>query len=119
MLGGIFEGEVRIASDKPTNSLVVLASGRDYITVRDLIKKLDIPRRQVFVEAVILEISIDKSRKLGVAWHGGGTVGSGNDQSLIFGGSEPSSDVNSILFSPAALSGLAAGLRGPNIPGAD
>ena len=42
-------------------------SGRDYITVRDLIKKLDMPRRQVFVEATILEISIDKTRKLGVA----------------------------------------------------
>jgi general secretion pathway protein D len=117
--GGLFEGDVRISSDKPTNSLVVLASGRDYITVRDLIKQLDLPRMQVFVEATILEISIDKSRKLGVAWHGGSTIQTGSDQSLLFGGSEPSSDVNSILFSPAALSGLAAGLRGPNIPGAD
>jgi general secretion pathway protein D len=116
---GLFEGDVRIASDKPTNSLVILASGRDYITVRELIKKLDMPRKQVFVEAVILEISIDKARKLGVAWHGGTTVPTGNDQSLLFGGSEPSQDVNSILFSPAALSGLAAGFRGPNIPGAD
>jgi general secretion pathway protein D len=115
---GLFEGDVRISSDKPTNSLVILASGRDYITVRDLIKKLDLPRRQVFVEATILEISVDKSRKIGVAWHGGGTVGNGDQQSLLFGGSEPSSDVNSLAFSPAALSGLAAGLRGPAIPGA-
>lgn len=114
----LFEGDVRIASDKPTNSLVILASGRDYITVRELIKKLDKPRHQVFVEATILEISVDKTRNLGVAWHGGSTVGSGSDQSLLFGGSEPSSSVNSILFSPAALSGLAAGLRGPPIPGA-
>jgi general secretion pathway protein D len=114
----LFEGDVRIASDKPTNSLVILASGRDYITVRELIKKLDKPRHQVFVEATILEISVDKTRNLGVAWHGGSTVGSGSNQSLLFGGSEPSSSVNSILFSPAALSGLAAGLRGPPIPGA-
>jgi len=116
---GLFEGDVRISSDKPTNSLVILASGRDYITVRDLIRQLDQPRMQVFVEATILEISVDKTRKLGVAWHGGDTIGTGNNQSLLFGGSEPSSDVNSILFSPAALSGLAAGLRGPAIPGAD
>jgi general secretion pathway protein D len=116
---GLFEGDVRISSDKPTNSLVILASGRDYITVRDLIKQLDLPRMQVFVEATILEISIDKTRKLGVAWHGGTTLQTGSDQSLLFGGSEPSQDVNSILFSPAALSGLAAGLRGPAIPGAD
>jgi general secretion pathway protein D len=116
----LFEGDVRIASDKPTNSLVVLASGRDYITVRELIHKLDLPRKQVFVEATILEVSIDKTRNLGVAWHGGSTVGfPSGQQSLLFGGSEPSSSVNSILFSPAALSGLAAGLRGPPIPGAD
>jgi general secretion pathway protein D len=117
--GGLFEGDVRIASDKPTNSLVILASGRDYITVRRLIKDLDQARKQVFVEATILEISIDKARKLGVAWHGGTTVQTGSDQSLLFGGSEPSQDVNSLLFSPAALSGLAAGFRGPNIPNAD
>ncbi|HEY2743823.1 MAG TPA: type II secretion system secretin GspD [Polyangia bacterium] len=116
---GLFEGDVRISSDKPTNSLVILASGRDYITVHELIKKLDIVRHQVFVEATILEISVDKTRKLGVAWHGGSTLNTGGNQSLLFGGSEPSSDVNSLLFSPSALSGLAAGLRGPAIPGAD
>jgi general secretion pathway protein D len=117
---GLFEGEVRIAADKPTNSLVILASGRDYMLVRDLIKKLDIPRRQVFVEATILEISVDKSRQIGVAWHGGSTVNvpDATNQSLLFGGSEPNATVNSLAFSPAALSGLAAGLRGPPIPNA-
>lgn len=117
----LFESDVRIASDKPTNSLVVVASGRDFQTVRDLIKKLDIPRRQVFVEATILEVSIDKSRKLGVSWHAGSTVdtGTAGGNSLLFGGSIPNSSTSSLVFSPAALSGLAAGLRGPPIPGAD
>src|SRR5206468_783846 len=112
------ESEVRIAPDKATNSLIIVASGKDYLTVRDLIRKLDLPRHQVFIEATILEVSLDKSRKLGAAIHGGSTVFSGDNQSLIFGGLEPNSSVNSLTFSPAALSGLAAGLRGPNIPGA-
>src|SRR5262249_1699380 len=107
--GGLFEGEVKISADKPTNSLVILATGRDYQTLRSLIQKLDIPRRQVFVEATILEISVDKSRKLGIAYHGGMPIGSGASAPLLFGGLEPSQDVNSILFSPASLSGLAAG----------
>ncbi len=115
----LFEGDVRIAADKATNSLVAVATGRDYITLRDLVKKLDVVRRQVFVECVILEVSVDKTRTIGFAWHGGNAIGSGNNQSLLFGGSEPSSDVNSILFSPTSLSGLAAGLRGPSIPNAD
>ncbi|MEO6953014.1 MAG: secretin N-terminal domain-containing protein, partial [Polyangia bacterium] len=103
----LFEGDVRIAADKATNSLVAVATGRDYITLRDLVKKLDVVRRQVFVECVILEVSVDKTRTIGFAWHGGNAIGSGSSQSLLFGGSEPSSDVNSILFSPTSLSGLA------------
>ncbi len=116
--GGLFEGEVRVTADKTTNSLVILAGARDYQSARSLIQKLDLPRRQVFIEATILEISVDKARKLGVAWHGGSALGDSNNQSLLFGGSEPTSDINSLVFSPAALSGLAAGLRGPPIPGA-
>jgi general secretion pathway protein D len=116
---GLFEGDVRVAADKPTNSLVIVASGKDYYTLRDIIRKLDITRRQVFIEATILEVSLDKARKLGAAFHAGGTVFSGSNQSLLFGGSEPNASTNSILFNPAALSGLAAGLRGPAIPGAD
>ena len=118
-VSGLFEGDVKIASDKATNSLVIVASGRDYLTVRDLIRKLDLARRQVFLEATILEVSLDKSRKLGMSFHGGDTIFGGQNQSLLFGGVEPNNNTNSILFSPAALSGLAAGLRGPPIPGAD
>ncbi len=116
----LFEGEVRIAADKPTNSLVIVASPRDFYTVRDLIKRLDMVRRQVFVEAAILEVSIDKSRKLGVSYHGGTTVGSGDQQSLILGGMVPDgispSSFNSVLLNPAVLSGLGAAVRGPTIP---
>jgi general secretion pathway protein D len=112
--GLLFEGDVRISSDRPTNSLVVLASERDFLTVRDLIKKLDIPRRQVFVEATILEISVDSTRNLGVAYHGGSTV----NGSLVYGASEPSSTVNSLSFNTSALQGLAAGIVGSSIPGA-
>lgn len=117
----MFEGEVKVAADKATNSLVIVASGKDYYTLRDLIRSLDVARRQVFIEATILEVSLDKSRKLGAAFHLGGTstLGVSDQNSLIFGGSEPNSTTNSILFSPTALSGLAAGIRGPAIPGAD
>ena len=116
---GLFEGEVKVAADKPTNSLVIIASGPDYYKLRDIIRKLDVSRRQVYIEATVLEVSVDNSRKLGLAYHAGGAVGSGSDQSLVFGGLEPNSTVNSLAFNPLALSGIAGGLRGPNIPGAD
>ncbi|MBI5577333.1 MAG: type II secretion system secretin GspD [Deltaproteobacteria bacterium] len=64
------EGGVRIAADKATNSLIIIASVNDYLTLVDVIKKLDIRRRQVYVEAVIMEITLDKGRDVGVEFRG-------------------------------------------------
>jgi general secretion pathway protein D len=112
----LFEGEVKVTSDKATNSLVIVASPKDFLNVRSVIKKLDIPRRQVFVEASILEITLDQNRKLGFAYHGGGTVGEGASQSLIFGAVQHS-DWSSLVINPLALMGLAVGARGQTIDG--
>ena len=112
----LFEGDVKVSADKPTNSLVIVATSKDYINLRRVIKQLDIPRRQVFVEASILEISLDKSRKMGFAYHGGGTAGEGDTQSIIFGGVQHDG-WNSLLINPLGLMGLAVGARGAQIDG--
>ena len=44
--------------DKPTNSLIVMSSGRDFIAIKDVIRRLDQPRRQIFIEALILEVQL-------------------------------------------------------------
>ncbi len=61
----ILEGQVTISSDKATNSLIIVASPGDYETIKDVIQKLDIRRRQVYVEAAIIEMSLTKARELG------------------------------------------------------
>ena len=53
---------MRVTFDTPTNSLVVVSSLEDYQSLRRVIQKLDAPRKQVFIEAMILEVSLDKSR---------------------------------------------------------
>lgn len=53
----IFGGDVKITADKATNALVIVASKQDYDTVLSLLDKIDIPRDQVFVEAVIVEMN--------------------------------------------------------------
>ena len=61
-----FEGsKILITPDKATNSLVILASPADYQNLLQVIRKLDKRRRQVFVEAVIAEVSLDKLKDLG------------------------------------------------------
>lgn len=62
---GVFGGEVTIKSDKNTNSLVVSASKQDYEKVLTILNKLDIPRDQVFVEAIIMEMNMTDGMESG------------------------------------------------------
>ncbi len=57
-----------VTPDKATNSLVILASPSDYENIQRVIRKLDKKRKQVFVEAMIVEASIDKLHDLGTKW---------------------------------------------------
>ncbi|MCP4599945.1 MAG: type II secretion system secretin GspD [Proteobacteria bacterium] len=115
----LFEGEVQISADGATNSLVIVSSLRDYMSLKDVITVLDVMQRQVFVEAVIMEVSLDKNRDLGLGFHAGNMVGSGDDQTLVYGSSQPNDKLNSLLLGPGAMSGLAAGIRGPELEGTE
>jgi len=75
-------GNVGIIADKPTNSLVINATPADYDIIEGIIRQLDIKRKQVFVEALILELSMDATKELGASLQGGIDVGS---DSVIFG----------------------------------
>ncbi|MFH1438370.1 MAG: type II secretion system secretin GspD [Pseudomonadota bacterium] len=118
--GELFEGEIKITHDKPTNSLVIVSTTRDYASLRKVIEKLDIPRRQVFVEAIIMEVTLVKQRTLGMSTHGGtaSNFGGLDEKGLVYGAST-FSGLSSILIDPTSLMGLAVGLRGPEITGAE
>ncbi len=112
----LFKGEVQITEDQPTNSLIIVASMKDYLALLKVIKKLDQPRRQVFIEATILEVALSKQRELGMSFHGGVPIGSGDNQSLLLVGNNAT---KSIFLDPASLMGLAVGLRGPELANAE
>jgi len=63
-----FEGGVKITADKSNNALVIVASPGDYTTLKSLLAKIDIPRDQVLVEAVIMEISLRNIEQFAVNW---------------------------------------------------
>lgn len=62
------ETRVSIEADKSANALVITAPPAIMRSLREVVRKLDIRRAQVLVEAVIAEVSLDKSRELGVQW---------------------------------------------------
>lgn len=62
----IFEQEVRVVEDEITNSLVILATPRDYETLRVVLRSLDVVPRQVLFEALIAEISLTEGDSLSI-----------------------------------------------------
>jgi len=112
-LGASLEGQVRVIGDKPTNSLIVMSSGRDLIAIKDVVRRLDHPRRQVFIEALILEVQLAKELDLGSSSHGGLPVGSGDSNALVIGGVQtPNLRSISAAASLASATGLIGGLIG-------
>ena len=103
-----FEGGIKVAADESTNSLIITSTQKDYETlVEEVVNKLDIPRRQVYVEVVIMELTVDKDSNIGVSGQGGGTFNIGGHPITGFG---------SLLGGTA--SGLASALNGAGAVGA-
>jgi len=104
----VFEGDVQISSNESTNSLVVVSSLQDFRNLKKVVEKLDVKRKQVFVEAAILEVSIDNNLEYGNAYAAMGyevTV-AGEKVPLFFG---------KALSSPTP--GLVAGMVGASVDG--
>ncbi|MBI4702129.1 MAG: type II secretion system secretin GspD, partial [Deltaproteobacteria bacterium] len=111
---GIFEGALRVTCDVATNSLVTTSSLRDYARLRNVIDQLDRPRRQVFIEAVIMDVNVDHSTDLGLGLHGGATADlGGSGDTVFYGGVNPQQSIGL----PANLEALAFGVRGPDLEG--
>ena len=79
---------VQIVADKATNSLIITANKDDYFVLEEVIKKLDIPRRMVYIEALVMEVDVDKAFDLGVEWRAGDKIDNYKDGAIgAFGGS--------------------------------
>ncbi len=59
---------VSIQAYPETNSLVIIAPDGVYQSLRDVIDKLDARRAQVFVEALIVEVTAQKAAEFGIQW---------------------------------------------------
>jgi general secretion pathway protein D len=57
-----------VHADLASNSLIVLAPDALFNQLRTVIDKLDVRRAQVFVEALIVEVSADKAAEFGIQW---------------------------------------------------
>jgi len=89
---------VKIMPDEETNALIITATRDEYVVLEEVIKKLDIPRRMVYLEALIMEVDTDETFEVGVKWAAGGVFDDGTGRLVTgFGASDN--------FSPAGDSG--------------
>ncbi|HEX3033695.1 MAG TPA: type II secretion system secretin GspD [Thermodesulfobacteriota bacterium] len=122
---GVFVAEAEglmITADPATNSVIIVSSRKDYEILKNIISDLDVRRRQVFVEAAILEVNLDQIRSLGTNFSFGFTF---NDDNLGFGGTAlpgiPSllgiaaGGEGSVISAIGGLSGLFLGVIGDTV----
>ena len=105
--GGAFEavGGIIITADKSSNALLIVASPSDYQNLSQIIKQLDKQKKQVFVEAMIAEVSMNKLFELGSKWRATMRV---DGEPVVIGGvgQVDQTTIGSIL---TGLSGLTLG----------
>ncbi|HTP46538.1 MAG TPA: type II secretion system secretin GspD [Casimicrobiaceae bacterium] len=66
--GAFTAGGVTIQADSANNALIVMAPEPLYNNIRAIVEKLDTRRAQVFIEALIVEISADRASEFGIQW---------------------------------------------------
>ncbi len=98
-----------IQAHKETNSLIVTAPPAVLRELKGLVRKLDIRRAQVLIEAIIVEVNEANAKRLGIQWQGGdyrtGAVGGTN-----FPGGQNAPGILGIQGGLAGVNGVAGGL---------
>lgn len=116
---GVVTGAGIVQADVASNSLIITASEPIFKNLRSVIERLDVRRPQVFVEALIVEVTADKAAEFGVQWQ---TL-TNNAGNRIVGGTNFGSTSNIVNLATSPTPTLGAGLNigvvngSSNVPG--
>ena len=67
-LPGTVSGKIKIIPDTTNNLLVIRASREDYQVIENILRQLDVMPRQVLIEVLIAEITLNRALEYGVEW---------------------------------------------------
>ncbi len=102
--GANVDASVTIWADVATNALIITAPPKIMKSLMAVIDKLDIRRAQVQVEAIIVEVDVNKSSNLGVQWI---LYGQGNSTVPAAVTNFPGSGTGIVNLVASALGGVA------------
>ncbi len=101
----VVSGATKITADKATNSLILMTDKDDYLTLEEIIKKLDIPRSMVYIECLIMEVNVEKGFELGTEWVAGDDMKIGSKEWAVgggFGGKGQYNNIKNVITTAAA-----------------
>ena len=99
------DASVTIWADVPTNALIITAPPKIMKSLMGVIDKIDIRRAQVQVQAIIVEVDVNKSANLGVQWI---LYGQGNSTVPAGVVNLPGAGTSIVDLAAAALTGATA-----------
>ncbi len=102
-------GGATVYADTATNSLVISAPTATYNNLRSVIEQLDVRRAQVFIEAVIAEVTADRAAEFGIQWQALEGLNKSNTQG--FGGTNFGGQGTNILQLSADPTSAGRGLN--------
>ena len=97
---------VSINADKATNSIIVFGPPETIKLMDELVSKLDVRRLQVFVEVLIMEMTLEKSLQLGINWRATAQVGDEAVLGLGFPGATPQTLPQALSSGSGAVLGV-------------
>ena len=111
-------GQTKIIADERTNSLLIFANHEDMKMIKNIVSKLDIVLAQVLIEAVVIQVSLNDSRNLGVSylqhpqtsgnWNFAGAINNSTFLSSNAFGAIAASGTNAVSGIPSGFSYLAS-----------
>jgi len=78
----VLSRDIKVVPDPSTNSLVITARADEFEALNEIIQKLDIVRKQVFIEALIMEVNAKNTFSFGINW----ALGQQDGDMAIIGG---------------------------------
>ncbi len=120
-LPGEVRGEISITAYDDINAIIIKASPGDYLAILETLKKLDIPPKQVLIEVLIAEVTLDSTTRYGIEWllkgSSGNVKGVGgftNSPGNYLSGVNDSGQITEFTFSPIVSSGAFVNILDPN-----
>jgi general secretion pathway protein D len=109
------DSDIQISADETTNTMIVMASADQLPQIDKFVEQLDQAQDQVYIEALVLETSLNNAKSFGVEWQGG--IDMGGSVATLGYKKLSSSNLNGYASNPATNTpgGYSMGVLGDTI----